>query len=191
MEEEVKTCKACGHRGTGTYCSHCSQAYQLKRISLRILIIDFIQSFANLESGFLYTLKQLMLRPGHMQWEFIHQNRIKYQKPLSFLLICATLAALARYWIYSQTGFPASDEEISEAVFFREYWTLLHIGLLPVYILITYLVFIRSDYNYAEVGVMMIYLFAQLFIITAVVSSFRFIWPTVDTLWFELLFLWC
>jgi len=185
-KKESHTCKACGHEGAGKYCSQCGQPYELKKISLKSFFLEIIQSFTNVEKGFWYTFKQLVLRPGHMQWEYIHKNRTSYQKPFSFMLICATAAALVRFWIFDVTSSVDVDSSMSEAFFFREYWTFTHLALMPLYILITYLVFKTSGYNYAEIGVMVIYLFSILFVVSALITFLRFIWPEVDSVWFEL-----
>lgn len=187
VKDEQKTCKACGHTGRGKYCSHCSQAYELRRITVKHLLLDAIQFFTNFDKGFTYTLKGLLTKPGSTQWEYIYKDRVHYQKPIPFMLICATIAAAVRYWIYSYTGQRFGDGVVTEAYFFREFWTLMHLGFMPLYILVAYLFFFRSKYNYAEVGVLMVYLFSIIFLIAAILSLSKLIWPDIDTAWLELL----
>lgn len=182
--EKIHTCLACGHRGTGRYCSNCGQRYELKRISLRTLGMEVVELFTNFDKGFGYTLKRLITHPGTMQRDYLLRDRVRYQKPFSFLFICATAAGLVRYWIYGYLGGGAPLG--SEAQFFREYWLFVHLGLMPFYVLITYLFFLRSRFNYAEVGVMIIYLFSGLFLVSAVASCCRLLYPPLDTLWVEL-----
>lgn len=183
---EQKVCGSCGYEGPGYYCGRCGQPFELKKVSLKSLIVDAFQFFTNFEKGFGYTFKELVVRPGTMQWRYLHEDRTRYQKPISFLLISATLAAFIRYGIFEISGIGGQATGITEAIFFREYWTITQLAMMPVYILLCYLFFINSKYNYAEAGIVILYLFAILFMISAVLTSFMLIIPGVDTALFEL-----
>jgi hypothetical protein len=176
-------CKNCGNPVTEKFCAHCGQAVTAKRITLGALVHDIVHLFTHLDKGFGFTLKQLFTRPGRMQREYIEGNRASHQKPFSMFFICATVAALIRYWInlalvnYYEAG------NMIEGDFFHEYWVLLQIVLMPLYTLISWLFFIRSGYNYAEIGVLNLYSMSALFAIVSIISLFRFIWPELDTMW--------
>ncbi|MBK8702235.1 MAG: DUF3667 domain-containing protein [Saprospiraceae bacterium] len=181
--KEKQTCAACGHAGAGNYCSNCGQELELKRITVGGLFVDAFQVITNLDSGFFYTLKQLITRPGKMQWDYIHRERLKHQKPFSMLFICASIAALLRYWTFSalQQNMPG----LNEAFFYKEYWVLIHIVLLPFYSLIIYLFYFKSKYNYAEVGILLMYTFSLLFLLSGITPLLKFISPTIDTVFVE------
>jgi hypothetical protein len=184
--ELVTKCKGCGHSGTGYYCSRCGMPYTIKRISMRGLLHDIFHLFTHLDKGFGFTLKKLIREPGTMQREYVEGDRIRHQKPFSMFFICATIAALTRYWIYQvllkyyQTG------NVSEMNFFHEYMVIFHIVLLPVHVVVTYIFFYKSGYNLAEVGVLVLYSVSFLFLFVAVVFLLKFAWPELDTMYIEL-----
>jgi hypothetical protein len=63
---------------------------------------------------------------------------------------------------------------------------IFHMALLPLHILITYLFFYRSGYNYGEMGVLMLYSMSAFFLIATCISLAKFIWPELDTAYIEL-----
>src|SRR5687767_7497926 len=71
------------------------------RITLRGLFHEAFHLFTHLDRGFLLTVKQLLIAPGAMQRSYIEGDRARHQKPFSMFFICATIAALTRYWVFS------------------------------------------------------------------------------------------
>lgn len=187
--ELVNVCKSCGFSGTGSYCSRCGQPYTLKRISLAGLLHDIFHLFTHLDKGFGYTLKKLIGEPGHMQRTYIEGDRVKHQKPFSMFFICATVAALSRYWIYQALIRYYNIGDISEMNFANEFMVIFHIALLPLYALITYLFFYRSGYNYGEISVLTLYSISVLFLISTGISFMKFIWPEFDIAYIEFPFM--
>lgn len=137
--------------------------------------------FTHIEKGFGYTLKQLAIAPGHMQRTYLEGKRSKHQKPFSMFFICASITALCRYWIFSLMIKYYHVDISSEAKFFHEYMVLTYISLTPIYSLIIYLMFFRTKYNYAEIGVMMLYTLSFIFLTACIVSIPRLIFPQMET----------
>jgi hypothetical protein len=181
----IHKCKSCGFSGSGNYCNHCGQSFKVKRISIKELLPELFRFFTHIEKGFFYTLKQLIVAPGRMQLTYIEGKRNIHQKPFSMFLMCATITALFRYWIFNiVTKFYHADI-ISEAKFFHEYLVITYIAMIPIYVLITYLIFYKSGYNYAEVGVMMLYTLSICFLIAGVITLLKLIFPHLDTAFIE------
>jgi len=185
----IRVCKSCGQSSTGNYCSNCGQALHVKRITFRSLLHDIFHLFTHLDKGFGYTVKQLIVAPGYMQRNYIDGERTKHQKPFSMFFICATIAALTRYWVLKALNTYYQSGAISEADFFHEYMVLLNIALLPIYILITYLFFYKSKFNFAETGVLLLYAISFIFIASTFVILLKFIWHDLDTAYIEFLIL--
>jgi hypothetical protein len=179
-------CRSCGSSGQGKYCQECGLPYEQKRISLQALLHDVFHVFTHLDKGFGYTLKELFVAPGKMQKQYIEGDRAKHQKPFSMFLICATLAALSRYWIYQQILRQYHIENTSEVYFFDQYMVMLHILLMPFYALVIYLFFYKSKYNYAEIGVLILYTISVFLLITICITLLKLIWPELDTAYIEL-----
>lgn len=181
----VHKCKSCGFSGTGNYCNQCGQSFKTKRISIKELLRELFRFFTHAEKGFLYTLKQLIIAPGRMQLTYIEGKRNIHQKPFSMFLMCATITALFRYWIFNAVTKYYHTDITSEVRFFHEYMVITFIALIPVYVLITYLLFYKSGYNYAEVGVMMLYAISVCFLIAGFIALLKLIFPHLDTAFIE------
>jgi hypothetical protein len=184
--EIVQVCKSCGSSGIGNYCSRCGQPYKAKRISMAGLLHDVFHFFTHLDKGFGYTLKLLIVAPGHMQREYIEGERSKYQKPFSMLFICATIAAVSRYWIFQAVQNYYHIGNVAERDFVHQYMVIFHIALLPLNVLIAYLLFYKSGYNYAEIGVLVLYSASFFFLIVTLTTLAKLIWPRIDTAYIEL-----
>lgn len=175
----------CAEDGAGKYCQNCGQAYSVKRITLHGLLHEVFHFFSHLDKGFLFTLKELLLRPGHMQREYIAGFRVRHQKPFSMFFICASLAALDVYWTNILLEKYYHVSQAAETDFFHQYWVLLQIGLIPVYTLILYLFFKNSRYNYAEMGVLQLYSLAFLVLIMMSAHVAKFVDPEFETRYIE------
>jgi len=182
----IHVCKSCGFSGVENYCNRCGQPFKTKRISLPGLLNDVFHFFTHLDRGFGYTLKKLIIAPGYMQRAYIEGERGKHQKPFSMFFICATVAALSRYWIFRALLKYYHAGDISEANFFHEYMVILQIAMMPLYALITYLFFYKSRYNYAEIAVLILYTTSIFFLAATIIALFKFLWPRLDTAYIEL-----
>jgi hypothetical protein len=60
-------CQNCGYEGAGQFCQEYGQSFSTHRITLLYLLHEVFHLFTHVEKGFLYTLRELLLRPGHMQ----------------------------------------------------------------------------------------------------------------------------
>ncbi|MEO6547939.1 MAG: DUF3667 domain-containing protein [Ferruginibacter sp.] len=183
---EMIVCKSCGCTGKGNYCNFCGQSFKVKRISLPGLLHDVFHFFTHLDKGFAYTLKKLVTTPGDMQKAYIAGERSKHQKPFSMFFICATVAAVTRYWIFKVIVNYFHTGNVAEMNFFHEYMVLIHIAMMPVYALIAFLLFYKAKYNYAEIGVLILYTVSFFLLVVSVISLLKFIWPEMDTAYVEL-----
>jgi uncharacterized membrane protein len=179
-------CKSCNHEVSNHYCSHCGAPTHVKRITLNGLLHDIFHFFTHLDKGFGYTLKQLAITPGHMQRRFIEGDRRNHQKAFSMFFICATLTAFCRYWILKSLNNFSDQGGLNDANFFHEYLVPIQIGLLPIIILFAYLLFYKSKYNYAEIGVLMLYTFSFFLLLTILLWLLRYIKPDLNMTYLEL-----
>lgn len=181
----IHKCKSCGSSGTGNYCNHCGQSFDTRRITISELIRELYRFFLHIDKGFFYTLKQLIIAPGHMQRTWIEGRRKMHQKPFSMFLICATISAVSRYWIFNAVIRFYHSDIVTEATFFHEYMVIMFILLVPLYVLIAYLLFYKSGYNYAEIGVLILYMAAIFFLLAVVIGMVKLVYPHLDTVYIE------
>lgn len=183
--DNINICKSCGFSGSGNYCTNCGQSFKIKRITLPGLLHDILHFFIHMEKGFGYTLKQLIIAPGQMQRTYVEGKRSVHQKPFSMFFICATILAIIRYWIFSVIIKYYDADITSEVKFFHEYMVFTYISLIPIYTLITYLIFYKTTYNYAEIGVMMLYALSFILLAAGIISIPKLIYPRMETRFIE------
>jgi len=187
MTDEIqRICRSCGGPVTGRYCPACGENMETKRLTVKGLLHEAFHFFTHFDKGFPYTLKKLIIAPGTMQKEYVNGFRSKYQKPFSMFFICATLAALALYWINISLVKYFDAGDAGEAEFFHQYWVILQVIMMPLYTLITYLFFRESKMNYAEILVFQLYLFSFLFLVLTLIHLLKFISPHLQTRYIEL-----
>jgi len=84
-------CANCGTAVPLHYCPNCGQKHSEGRLHLRHLVSEFAHNYLGTDSGFFFTLRQLLFRPGHAINEFVGGKRKPYLKPVQFYLLMLTL----------------------------------------------------------------------------------------------------
>jgi hypothetical protein len=148
----MSDCQNCNSEGNQQYCPNCGQVLAAHRISLPHLLHEVAHTFIHLEKGFLYTLKELAVRPGKMQKKYLEGVRLHYQKPFPLFAISTTVCALLLYFIYHHSV------NQTEQNFYKHYYFIVQAFMLPCYGLITYLLFKDRDLYYAEALVLNVYM---------------------------------
>lgn len=90
-------CANCGRAITGTdqkFCPACGQSTPAHRIDWHFLGHELEHSVLHMDRGVFYSLKELMLRPGHLMRDYIQGQRAKQVKPLLLLMISAAVVVL-------------------------------------------------------------------------------------------------
>lgn len=108
LDESEHVCNNCGHTFTGNYCPVCSQSARDGRISWMAIWQGIGQLWGVDSRSGLYTLWQLLWRPGYLVRDFISGKRQVSYPPVKLLFILAAIVALIRYF------FPAPVVEVSD-----------------------------------------------------------------------------
>jgi len=93
----MNNCKNCKEPVTGNYCPNCGQAAQLQRIDRKHITREIANSFS-VERGMLYTIRKMLFRPGESIKQYISEDRSRYVKPVSFLIITSLIYTLIAYF---------------------------------------------------------------------------------------------
>lgn len=180
-------CKNCNQDYEGKYCNNCGQKANAKRLDFGYLRDEVVTSIFQLERGMLFTMKELVTRPGHSIRAFIEGKRKNHFKPLAFLLVAGTLYVISNKIVGNTTvvdqfieGFkeggqvlPDSPEEkIFNGIIDYQVYVIL-IAML-IYSVASYLAFIKSGYNFIEHLVLNFYISGQQFFIYTIFSFFIF-----------------
>ena len=163
-----------------------NQQHEHDRITMHGILHEVFHFFTHLDKGFPYTLKSLISAPGRMQHDYVEGKRDHHQKPFSMFFVCATISALAYYWVNTAIVKYYDAGDAGEVSFFHQYMVFTLLGLIPILALLTWLFFLKSGYNYAEVLVQQLYTFSFLILMLAAIQTLKFLWPHMETRWVEL-----
>ncbi len=93
-QETLPAPVACANCGTAVelhYCPNCGQKHAEGRLHMGHLFSEFAHNYLGTDSGFFFTLRQLIVRPGHAVNDFLSGKRRPYLKPVQFYLLMLTL----------------------------------------------------------------------------------------------------
>ena len=88
---EPVTCLNCDHAYSGQYCNQCGQQAQTHRVDWRYLWHEITESLWGVDRGILFTLRELLIRPGYSIREFLAGRRVNHYRPLALLLMLAAI----------------------------------------------------------------------------------------------------
>lgn len=156
----MNNCKNCNKQLTGKFCSGCGYPNKLKRID-RQYIVDEVSSIINFDRGIFYTIKELFKRPRDTVREFIHEDRKKIIKPITFLIICSFFYTIIQQFL----GFEANYININVASrntpfvvkvydWFSKNYGYANIIMTILIALWVKIFFKRYNYNYYEIYIL-------------------------------------
>lgn len=82
---------------------------ELKRIDKKYIISE-IGSVLNFEKGILYTVKELLIRPGITIRRFILEDRTRLVKPVIFIIICSLIYTALRQILHFEDNYLYVDD---------------------------------------------------------------------------------
>ena len=167
----TQACKNCNHHFKGNYCDNCGQSSETHKLDFEYLWHEIQHGFFHFDKGVLYTSKELFKRPGHSIREFIDGKRINHFKPLSYVIVLATLYGfLYHFFIKEAPAFIVAttsdgDPRILLIPKINE-WIITHYAIislltLPLSALCSFWAFKKSGYNYVENLIMNAFLLGQ------------------------------
>ncbi|HYF30695.1 MAG TPA: DUF3667 domain-containing protein [Chitinophagaceae bacterium] len=74
------------------FCPTCGQKTDTHRITMSHIWHDVIHAFTHADKGFLYLLREMIFRPGHIAREYVEGKRKRYFNPFSYLLIVVAVS---------------------------------------------------------------------------------------------------
>lgn len=151
-------CKNCHQTFSGNYCSNCSQSAETHRLDIHFIWHDIQHGLFHFDKGIFYSAKELFTRPGHTIREYIEGQRVQHFKPISLIIVLATLYGLIYHLLHINLMGTASSNEIIDSEKFNE-WVATHfawvtLATIPFYTLGTYLSFRKQNYNITELFIL-------------------------------------
>ncbi|TGE27974.1 DUF3667 domain-containing protein [Hymenobacter metallicola] len=160
-EHGPAACLNCGTLVADRFCGHCGQdAHHTHRFTMRYLLLhDLPHSVWHVDKGVLYTLRQMLTRPGFAIAEYLAGRRAQHFRPVAYLLLVGGLGALLMSMLHVQP-FPPEKVATMPKVFLLamdrymtslyKYPSLIYTVLLPINALVAWLLLRATRYHYTE-----------------------------------------
>lgn len=163
------------------FCYQCGAKVIRNRLTIRNLFEHFSEQFLNYDNKFLLTIKHLFSKPEIVINGYVEGVRKKYINPITFFAISLTISGL--YLFIIQKFFPNAmdfsqlyaDENTQKipaktSSITLEYHSLLYFVLIPVLALISWVLFLKNNFNFTEHIVIYLYTMSMGSIITSIGS---------------------
>lgn len=149
-------CENCDAELSQNYCPNCGQPSKLKRIDKHYFQHE-IEHLFHFERGFLYTVRELVLRPGQTIKEYLHHNRNRLVKPVVFLIVTSLIFTIMAGLLHVETSFFKynGDGKVTNAKLIFD-WIQGHYGytniILGVFVSFwVRIFFLKSGFNFFEI----------------------------------------
>lgn len=97
-------CKNCNTEVNLNYCPNCGQPVNLQRINGQYIIHE-IEHVLHFEKGILYTIRELLTRPGENVRCFVTENRSRLVKPIIFIIVTSLIYSLVNHFFHIEEGY--------------------------------------------------------------------------------------
>lgn len=155
----MTTCTTCQTSISQNFCPNCGQAATLKRIDGHYIVHE-IEHVIHFEKGILYTVKELLIKPGVTVREFINKNRNRLVKPIIFIVITSLIYSLINTFFHIEDGYMKIDEATPTTLGAMMKWIQSNYGyaniLMGVFIAWWLKLFFRKyEFNFYEIIIML------------------------------------
>ena len=150
-------CISCKNEHDENYCPKCGERKGIRKITITSIFEDALSTITDMDRGFLYNLKTLILKPKKLIFDYIQGKRKGVLNPVSFLiiaitiyLICITVFDTSKHVSEIDLGEKGSVQRqaIETGKFIRAH--LKYFWILSIVPLALSLKLIFKKYNYAE-----------------------------------------
>lgn len=146
------TCKNCNQTYKGHFCNNCGQSAETHKLDVHFLWHDIQHGLLHFDKGILYSAKKLFTEPGITIREYIEGKRIHHFKPISLVIVLATVYGLLCHLF--DIHLIVSENNIEKANHYNE-WSTSHFAwitliTIPFYTIGTFVFFRKQGYNFIE-----------------------------------------
>lgn len=154
-------CKNCNTEVNHNFCPNCGQPSLLKRIDEHYIAHE-IKHVLHFEKGILFTIKELLTKPGQSIREFISADRNRLVKPIIFVIITSIIYTLISHFFHIEEEYLKYDVPKESSFTKILGWMQANYGYLNIlmgaFIAVWLKIFFRKyDYNFFELLIMVCY----------------------------------
>lgn len=160
----MTTCKNCAAEFDSKFCPYCGQKAKTGRITINQVVKDLQNQVVHIEQGFLFTVRELVLRPGIMVRDYLAGKRVKHVKPVKFLVWATAISFLVvkllgfQEYIINQVkaqqnlqdNTPALERVQKMSDWINAHPSVIMLFTVPFIGLASWLLFRKRGYYYAE-----------------------------------------
>jgi hypothetical protein len=173
----MNNCTNCNDELIGKYCSNCGQPVKVKRIDGHYIVHE-IEHILHFERGILYTIKELLIRPGQNIRNFIAENRSRLVKPIIFIIVTSLIYTIISHFFHIEdeyVNFTETKKTTTSSIFS---WIQNHYGyaniIMGVFITFWLKIFFRKyDYNFFELLILLCFVMGMGMLIFSVFALFE------------------
>lgn len=182
-----KSCKNCGEVAQSNYCSNCGQSTETGRINFHYLSHEIQHSVLHVDRGILYTVKELLTRPGCTIKNYLEGKRVNYFKPFAFVVILGTIYGFIAHFFNAYPESSLMTEMGDEYARYNQmtlewlysHYSMVMLSLTPLSALSSFLIFRKSGYNYLEHLVIYSYIIGTQIFLFLISYIFYYNFPSI------------
>ena len=173
----AESCLNCGKAVKENYCPNCGQAAQIKRIDANYVAHE-IGQVLNFERGILFTVWELLIRPGENIRDFLSENRRRLVKPIIFIIATSLIFSFINQYFNIEEGYVNYDETKQSTIGIIFKWVENNYGyaniIMGIFIALwTKLFFRKYAYNFFECLILLCFVMGIGMLIYSVFALFQ------------------
>jgi len=170
-------CKNCNSEVMQNYCPDCGQPKHLKRIDSHYIVHE-IEHVLHFERGILYTIRELLTKPGENVKRFVSENRSRLVKPIIFIIVTSLIYSLINHYFHIESGYVKFDGNTKSTTAAIFQWVQGHYGysniIMGVFIAFWTKIFFRKyNYNFFEILILLCFVMGMMMLIFAFFALFQ------------------
>ncbi|MGK4568458.1 DUF3667 domain-containing protein [Flavobacterium sp. 3HN19-14] len=149
---ENKLCLNCSEMASKNFCSNCGQKTDTHRITLKHFVLhDLLHGVWHFERGMLFTIKEIIVRPGKAALDYIKGKRVGYYNIFYLSLLVIAFNALLMHFTktLNHTNIEVAKKTVGEE-FFETYGKAILFSIIPIFSVNSWAIFRRLRLNLAE-----------------------------------------
>lgn len=170
-------CKNCNYEIELNYCPNCGQEAKIKRIDGSYIAHE-IGQVLSFERGILFTIKELLVRPGENIRNFLSENRKRLVKPIIFIIATSLIFSIINQYFNIEKGYVNYDEPKQTTIGIIFKWVENNYGyaniLMGIFIALwTKLFFRKYSFNFFEILILLCFVMGIGMLIYSVFALFQ------------------
>ncbi|MBK1895767.1 DUF3667 domain-containing protein [Chryseobacterium paridis] len=158
------------------FCSNCKQNAKPKRIDGRYILHE-IEHVLHFERGILYTVRELLIRPGENIKNFITENRSRLVKPVIFIIVSSLIYTLISHFFHIEESYIKYDNANGSPNAINN-WIQSHYGysnmIMGGFIALWLKLFFKKyDYNFFEILILLCFVLGMEMLLFSVFALFE------------------